>query len=166
MGVMSPASGRETETILARGSSSNTRADSGRRNDADDDAAAAATSSSGPGGILTYRYPCHSSADGLLLIESVAGVAYMDWNREIGREVGREGGGARLPNLGCPFCIASWIADLIWVCFNGKAGFRRSQVASRARDRVDCLPRWLAVFVAALGASFVWRFYRVHTNKI
>uniref|UniRef100_A0A0A9FQT3 Uncharacterized protein n=1 Tax=Arundo donax TaxID=35708 RepID=A0A0A9FQT3_ARUDO len=39
MGVMSPASGRETATMEARGSSSNTRAASGTRSDAEFDAA-------------------------------------------------------------------------------------------------------------------------------
>jgi hypothetical protein len=67
MGVMSPASGRETPTILARGSSSNTRADSGRRNDADD---AAAASPSGSGGILKYLWPPSSSSSSAPVIDS------------------------------------------------------------------------------------------------
>jgi len=70
MGVMSPASGRETPTILARGSSSNTRADSGSRNDADD---AAAASPSGSGGILKYLRPPSSSASSSPVIDSPAG---------------------------------------------------------------------------------------------
>jgi hypothetical protein len=52
MGVMSPASGRETATILARGSSSNTRAESGSRKDADE----ASGPGSGSGGIRTYLW--------------------------------------------------------------------------------------------------------------
>ena len=85
MGVMSPASGRETEKMVARGSSSNTRVASDSRNDADaartsgrragadgedEDEADASPSAAGSGCIRSYRWPWRSAGRRSMFMEA------------------------------------------------------------------------------------------------
>lgn len=85
MGVMSPASGRETEKMVARGSSSNTRVASDSRNDADaartsgrragadgdeEDDADASPSGAGSGCIRSYRWPWRSAGRRSMFMEA------------------------------------------------------------------------------------------------
>lgn len=85
MGVMSPASGRETEKMVARGSSSNTRVASDSRNEADaartsgrragadgedEDDADASPSGAGSGCIRSYRWPWRSAGRRSMFMEA------------------------------------------------------------------------------------------------